>query len=167
MRDEVVWSSPGLPRLEVLRRSDGSFHLRQQHGLAGVVVVAQQADGRILVGRHARPAVGRLLWELPRGFGESDDPCAEAERELFEETGYRATAAEVIGQVCPDSGLLASVVQVVRCQVAAVPDGAPDGELRELRWCTAGELLALVREDGTVDGLTAAALLLLLGVGCL
>lgn len=159
MTERVVWSSDGDPLIELVERSSGHVHLREQSGSPGVVVLAVAADGRILLGRHERPAVSARPWELPRGFGESGEPLEDALRELREETGYTG-AARLIGHLYPNSGLLASSIAVVLVEAEADPVAARDEEMSELRWWTRAELDALLAGPEPVDGITAAALCL-------
>lgn len=66
------------------------------HGAAAVVAVMD--DGRIIMVRQHRPAIGRFTLELPAGKldfkGESKAECAA--RELEEETGYKASKLELL-----------------------------------------------------------------------
>jgi len=56
-----------------------------------VVVLPLLSDGRVVLIRNQRFAVGRALWELPAGTLEpGEPPDRAAARELEEETGYRA-----------------------------------------------------------------------------
>lgn len=59
---------------------------------SGSVVVAAVDDrGRILLERQYRHAAQSLLWELPAGRIDQDEPVlVAAKRELLEETGYTA-----------------------------------------------------------------------------
>lgn len=57
-----------------------------------VAVVAIDEHDRVVLVRQWRHPVGRALWELPAGTrGTDEDPARTAERELAEETGFRAT----------------------------------------------------------------------------
>ena len=61
-----------------------------------VAVVAMNEDGEVLLLRQYRHPVRAYLWEIPAGLldvpGESRQTAAE--RELLEETGYRAARME-------------------------------------------------------------------------
>jgi 8-oxo-dGDP phosphatase len=57
-----------------------------------VAVLALDDAARVLMIRQYRHPVGRLLWEIPAGLRDADgeSPLQTAQRELLEETGYRA-----------------------------------------------------------------------------
>jgi ADP-ribose pyrophosphatase len=60
-----------------------------------VAVVPLLDDGRLVLIRQFRLAVGGVIWEIPAGHIErGEDPEACARRELEEETGYRAGKVE-------------------------------------------------------------------------
>jgi ADP-ribose pyrophosphatase len=81
--------------LRFVRRGRWEYVTRK--GSSGVVVVAAlTAEGNVLVVEQFRPSLERRVIELPAGLagdveGAADEPLAEAaQRELIEETGYRA-----------------------------------------------------------------------------
>lgn len=80
-------------RVDRVRFADGSEADREivEHPDA-VGIVALDADGKVLMLRQYRHAVGERLLELPAGKLDvrGEDPVAAARRELQEETGYRA-----------------------------------------------------------------------------
>lgn len=80
-------------RVDRVRFADGSEAEREivEHPDA-VAVVALDAQGRVLMLRQYRHAVGERLLELPAGKldVEGEDPAEAARRELQEETGYTA-----------------------------------------------------------------------------
>lgn len=127
-------------------------------GRTGVVVLARRGADVLLV-RQWRPAVGRWMWELPRGFGESD-PASDALRELAEETGLVGSSAAVVAFMDVDSGMLESEVAVV--EVTVPPDARPhpgtDGEVAATRWWTPREVAQGVRDGALRDAFTLAAL---------
>jgi len=57
-----------------------------------VAVLALDDTRRVLMIRQYRHPVERLLWEIPAGLRDADgeSPLRTAQRELLEETGYRA-----------------------------------------------------------------------------
>ncbi len=57
-----------------------------------VAVLALDDAERVLMIRQYRHPAGRLLWEIPAGLRDTDgeSPLQTAQRELLEETGYRA-----------------------------------------------------------------------------
>lgn len=82
---------------DVIADHDGNRHARQVVLHPGAVtIVALLDDGRVLLVRQYRHAVGEVLLELPAGTldrqpdGSTEDPLLAAQRELSEETGHRA-----------------------------------------------------------------------------
>jgi ADP-ribose pyrophosphatase len=81
--------------LQFVRRDTWEYVTRK--GASGVVVVAALTPaGNVLLVEQFRAPIGRRVIELPAGLagdveGAADEPLAEAaQRELIEETGYRA-----------------------------------------------------------------------------
>ena len=63
-------------------------------------------DGRLVLVRNDRFAVGELMLELPAGTIDGDeDPAVCAARELREETGYEAATIEPLGRFHTTPGL--------------------------------------------------------------
>jgi ADP-ribose pyrophosphatase len=72
-----------------------------------VVVLPVLPDGRILMIRQYRHAARQYLWELVAGrIDEGETPVQAAERELIEETGYRATKFRIFLDIFPTPGFL-------------------------------------------------------------
>ncbi len=71
------------------------------------VILPLLDDGRIILIRNHRRTVGKVLWELPAGTLEPDEPpevCAA--REVEEETGYRAGKVEPLTAFYASPGIL-------------------------------------------------------------
>jgi ADP-ribose pyrophosphatase len=87
-------------RVDTLQVADGNTHRREivEYGVA-VVLVPVDADGRVLLVRQYRHAVGAWLLELPAGGVDAGDASPEdaAQRELREETGHRGTLTRIGG----------------------------------------------------------------------
>lgn len=72
-----------------------------------VVVLPVLSDGRIVLVRQYRHAVGQYMWELVAGRMEKgENPKQGAARELVEETGYRAKKLTVFLDIVPTPGFL-------------------------------------------------------------
>ena len=72
-----------------------------------VVVLPVLPDGRIVMVRQYRHATRQYLWELVAGRLErGENPKTGAQRELIEETGYRAKKFTVFLELFPTPGFL-------------------------------------------------------------
>src|SRR6202042_1911652 len=78
-----------------------------------VVVLPAFPDGRILLIRQYRHAVGQYLWELVAGHKEPNESFAEgAGRELEEEAGYTAKKLRKLLEIFPSPGLLSERMEI-------------------------------------------------------
>jgi ADP-ribose pyrophosphatase len=115
--------------LQFVRRERWEYVTRQ--GASGVVVVAALTeDGNVLLVEQFRAPVGRRVIELPAGLagdvaGAADEPLAEAaQRELIEETGYRAADFRHVFTGPSSAGLTDEIVAVfVATELTRVADG--------------------------------------------
>ncbi|MCL6481102.1 MAG: NUDIX hydrolase [Firmicutes bacterium] len=72
-----------------------------------VVLLPVFPDGRILLVRQYRHAVGRFLWELVAGrIDPGEPPLRAARRELLEETGYSARRLRKLLDLFPTPGFV-------------------------------------------------------------
>lgn len=71
-----------------------------------VNVVAQDEDDTVLLVRQWRFGIAAPTLEIPGGMVEDESPRAAAERELLEETGYRAGSWRLLGEVDPNPAFL-------------------------------------------------------------
>lgn len=89
----------------------------ERPGVTGIVVMAAVTDDRKLVLiEQPRPPVGRAVLELPAGLvgdeagAESESLESAAQRELIEETGYRAESFRRVFSGPPSAGLSSEIV---------------------------------------------------------
>lgn len=71
----------------------------------GAAVLPVLADGRVVLIRQFRPALGTMLWEIPAGRlepGETPEECVR--RELVEEAGYAAGRLVSLGGLWSAAG---------------------------------------------------------------
>lgn len=79
----------------------------------GSVVVAQKDDGKILLVKQFRYPFKKFLFELPAGkLEKNEDPLKCADRELIEETGYRAGKIKKLGAICTTPGFCTEVLHI-------------------------------------------------------
>lgn len=86
---------------------DGTPHTREIVEHPGAVAILPVIGDRVCLIENFRVAAGRALYELPAGTLEpGEDPRVAAERELAEETGYRAERWELLTRFFTSPGVL-------------------------------------------------------------
>ncbi len=149
-------------RCDSVALPDGSAATREYIVHPGaVMVVPILDDGRLALVRQFRYPLGRALLEFPAGkldAGESTQRCAQ--RELAEETGYRATEwarACLIHNACAYS---TEGIEIWLARGLTLGERAPDpGELIDLCLMGAAELDALASRGELTDVKTLMGLL--------
>jgi ADP-ribose diphosphatase len=97
-----------------------------------VVVLPVLPDGRIVMVRQYRHATRQYMWELVAGRMErGEDAKKGAQRELLEETGYRAKKFSVFLDVFPTPGFLEERMYLLLAQglTAGVAEPEEDEKL--------------------------------------
>ncbi|WP_225784968.1 NUDIX domain-containing protein [Xenophilus sp. Marseille-Q4582] len=92
-RSELLFEGRFLhARRDEVRLPDGSVSTREYVVHPGaVVVIPLLDDGRVVLERQYRYPVGQVMVEFPAGkLDAGEDPFVCGQRELIEETGYRA-----------------------------------------------------------------------------
>lgn len=86
----------------------GTFYLVNSPDWAGVIPVVDTAAGRMIVMiRQYRHGTGRLCLEFPGGIVErGEDPVLAVDRELTEETGYKAEMIVPLGMLSPNPAFM-------------------------------------------------------------
>lgn len=137
-----------------------SFEVVRHPGGAAVLPVL--ADGRILLIRQLRPAVGGQVLELPAGRlepGEPPEACAR--RELQEEVGYRPGRLERLGEMFSSVGFCNERIHLFLArELEPVPQALEADEFIEILPLTLAAALDLLDRGEIPDGKTALALLL-------
>jgi ADP-ribose pyrophosphatase len=118
-------------------------------------------DGRIVLVRNTRAAIGRTLWELPAGTrdpGEEPETCGM--RELEEETGYRATRLTRLHQFYPAPGICDEVMHAfVADGLVPTQQKLDDSEQIEVHALHPDEVLRMVKAREIEDAKSIAIIL--------
>lgn len=165
MTARTVWQGKFL---EV--RQDGAWeYAARARDIRAAVIVAVE-DGHVLLVEQYRVPLGRRCLELPAGLvgdeqaGES--ALVSAARELEEETGYRATQVESLGDYVSSPGMTSEGFTLVRATglTQIGPGGGVDDEDIVVHRVALGEVPAFVagkRDEGVA--IDVKLLLLLAG----
>ncbi|MDP2895616.1 MAG: NUDIX hydrolase [bacterium] len=158
---ENPWLKLYFDRVEFSDGRVGRYNrIVEAQGKQGVAVLPL-AGAHIGLARQFRYPVGKELWEIPRGFAESGRPEEDALRELREETGLNARELVDLGTIHPNSGVLASEVQIFAaiCDDWAQDRSITDGEVAEFRWLPVERVLSLIKAGDITDAFTLCAVL--------
>jgi ADP-ribose pyrophosphatase len=141
---------------------DGSLHTREIVEHPGAVAILPILDdGRVCLIENYRVAAQRGLYELPAGTLEpGEDPRTAAERELAEETGYRAQNIELLAQFYTSPGVLSERMYLYLA--TGLNAGSPAREAGEdIRNClvTWPDALQMARDGRIEDAKTLVGLL--------
>jgi ADP-ribose pyrophosphatase len=126
-----------------------------------VVVLARLGDGGVLLVRQFRYATGRSLWELVAGGLEPGESARRAaQRELLEETGYRARMIRPIFEFYSSPGFVSERMHLVEAQDLSLEKPQPESDEHiQVRKFTPAELKNMVEQKKIVDAKTLIGLL--------
>lgn len=150
---------------------DGSTAFREyvvHPGAVMVIPLLQDDDGqlRVVLERQFRYPIGAVMVEFPAGKldpGESVKACAQ--RELLEETGYRAVEWARAGQMHPVIAYSTEFIDIWFARGLTAGERHLDtGEFLDVFTATPGELLQWCMEGKVTDAKTLAGALWLQNV---
>jgi len=126
-----------------------------------VAIVAQLADGRYIMERQWRYPLARAFIEFPAGkLDAGEDPLACAQRELLEETGYRAKEWAYVGPMHPVIAYSTEVIHFFFARdLMAGERQLDEGEFLDVFAASLQELLAWSCSGDITDGKTLSGLL--------
>jgi ADP-ribose pyrophosphatase len=132
-----------------------------------VVLIPLQADGKVILIRQFRPALGRELWELPAGSLDPGETAeAAAARECEEEIGLIPQRVTRLGGLIPTPGFCDEELIFFRVsELKPPPPDSPhhpdDDEDIQATAMTVADARAMVERGEIVDLKTAYGLTLL------
>ena len=126
-----------------------------------VVVLPVFEDGRVLLIRQYRHAVGESLWELVAGRREPEESAsAAARRELREETGYTARRIQRILDMFPTPGFVSERMSLYLAEGLAKGEAHPEPDEQILpRAVPLTQVDAMIRNGRLRDAKSLAGLL--------
>ena len=150
-------------RVDQIRTPTGVEALREivENGGAVAIVALDDQQCVVLV-RQYRHAVRSLIIEVPAGKLDGDeDPLEGAERELREETGFRAGRYERLGRFYPAPAWSTELVYLyLATHLTPGPTHPEADEAIELLHVPLAEAIAMIHSGAITDGKSVAALLL-------
>lgn len=140
-------------------------HVIRHNG--SVVILAidntkSKKDPWIVMERQYRHAANQYLWELPAGkLDEGEEAVAGAQRELEEETGYRAKKWKPLVEYYASPGFLGESMLVFLAEGLIAGDAHPeDDEQIELRLVKLSDVVRMIDKGAILDGKTLTSVLL-------
>ena len=127
--EEIMWQG----KFVTAKRQGKWEYVSRSRGIKAAVILAVE-DGHVLLVEQFRVPLGKSCIELPAGLigdhGDQEDPLEAAGRELEEETGYRATKLESLGEYYSSPGMVSESFTLVRATglIKVSEGGGVEGE---------------------------------------
>lgn len=163
LSSQVIYAGKvfGIRRDEVIEPSGVRTTREMITHPGSVVVLPVLADGRILLIQQYRYAARQYLWELVAGrIDEGETPLQAAERELIEETGYRAKSFEIFLEVFPTPGFLEEKMYLLVAEGLTLGKARPEDDEKIIsRAYNRKQIEKMLRKKNFHDAKTIAGLL--------
>lgn len=142
---------------------DGTWeYVKRTRDITAAVILALTDEGEVVLVEQHRVPLGRRCLELPAGLvgdqTEGEDAAQSAERELEEETGFRAAHWEEIGHFATSPGMSAEGFRLFKATglTRIGPGGGADEheqiDVHVVKLAEMPDFIAAKRRDGcTID----------------
>jgi ADP-ribose pyrophosphatase len=150
-------------RKDTVRLPNGCTSTREVVVHPGAVaIVPMLEDGRVILVKQYRHAVGKILMEIPAGTLHPDETPEEcALRELMEEVGYSASRLEKLASIYLAPGYSTELIHLFLATELHLADGETDeDEFLKPVTLTLDEAISLIADGGIQDAKTMVALML-------
>ena len=148
-------------RRDTVQLPNGRTSTREYVVHPGAVLIAPRLDdGRWVVERQFRYPVGRVFLEFPAGKRDPGESARETgERELLEETGYRAESWTRLGDLHPGVGYTNELIELWRADgLTHVGRKLDEDEHLDIVTLRSDDLLAAFDRGEITDAKTIATL---------
>jgi ADP-ribose pyrophosphatase len=165
--EQIVWQGKF-----VTAKTKGNWeYVSRSRGIKAAVILAVDEHDHVLLVEQFRVPLGKRCIELPAGLigdgadNADEDPSAAANRELEEETGYRAGRMDIVGEFYSSPGMVTEAFTLLRARdLMKVGDGGGvDGEDIVVHRVPRSGLAAFIAERRALGDAIDVRLLLLLG----
>lgn len=147
-------------QLQIDRHSSYSYYSLITYPFA-VAILASTPEGAYLLNEEYRHPTSHVLLGCPGGYIDpGEDYLQAAQRELLEETGYKAETFSIMGSAFPYAGLSGQKTIYIRAH-GAILVAQPKPEVSEIiypRLLMPNELIELIQKGQEVDGVLCTAL---------
>ena len=166
---EVVYTGPLFRVLhDKIVEPDGRTNERDviRHNGSVVILALDTSKNKknpwVVMERQYRHAAKQYLWELPAGkLDAGEEPLAGAQRELAEETGYRAKKWKPLVEYYASPGFLGESMIVFVAEGLQAGQAQPEeDESIELRLVRLSDVLKMIEKGAIRDGKTMTSVLL-------
>lgn len=167
--EEIQWEG----RFIVARTRGRWEYVGRSRNIRAAVILAVDDQDRVILVEQFRVPLGRPCIELPAGLigdddgGENEDGAMAASRELEEETGYRPTRIESLGEFFSSPGMVSESFTLYRAtgleRVSA--GGGVEGEGITVHHVPLTDLETFIAAQRAAGLAIDVKLLLLLGPG--
>jgi len=155
VRDRLIEPGGKLSTRDIVRHNGSAVILAIDN-------TKSKRDPWVVVERQYRHAAGRFLWELPAGKLEpGEDPLLGAQRELAEETGYRAKKWKPLVEYYASPGFVGESMKVFVAEGLTSGDtNLDEDEQIAFRLVKLSEIVKMIEKGAILDGKTLSAVLL-------